>query len=164
MLNVLFTSNQTKEVHKVKIDKRKCVLLFVLIAAMLFASTAMASSEKPTGTVSVELKSVAIGIGGEWGHGVLTFQGKEYKFKMSGFSVVDVGISSISATGHVYHLKNVSDFAGTYSAAEAGIAVGAGAGAQAMENQNGVVMKLTSTKAGIKFKLAAEGVKLEMVE
>jgi hypothetical protein len=146
----------------VKIEKRKCILLFVLIAAMLFASTAMAKGEKPSGTVSIELTSVAVGIGGTWGNGVLTFQGKEYKFKMNGFSVVDVGVSKISATGHVYHLKNMSDFAGTYSAAEAGIAVGAGAGAQAMENQNGVVMKLTSTKAGIKFKLAAEGVKVEL--
>jgi hypothetical protein len=145
-----------------KIEKKKCVLSFVLIAAMLFASAALASGEKPSGTVSIELKSVAVGIGGEWGHGVLTFQGKEYKFKMNGFSVIDVGVSTISATGHVYHLKNVSDFAGTYSAAEAGIAVGAGAGASTMKNQNGVVMSLKSTKTGIKFKLAAEGVKIEM--
>ena len=142
----MYHSHQTKEVHKVKIEKRKCVLSFVLIAAMLFASTAMASGEKPSGTISVELKSVAIGIGGEWGHGVLTFQGKEYKLKMSGFSVVDVGIASVSAEGHVYHLKNVSEFAGTYSAAEAGIAVGAGAGASTMKNQNGVIMSLTSKK------------------
>jgi len=144
---------------------RKYVWLsFVLIAAMIFASTAMASGEKPSpsGTVSVELKSVAIGIGGTWGSGVLNFEGKEYKFKMNGFSVIDVGVSSISATGHVYHLKNISDFAGTYSAAEAGIAIGAGAGAQTMKNQNGVVMNLKSTKSGIKFKLAAEGVKIEM--
>ena len=142
----MYHSHQTKEVHKVKIEKRKCVLSFVLIAAMLFASTAMASGEKPSGTISVELKSVAIGIGGEWGHGVLTFQGKEYKLKMSDFSVVDVGIASVSAEGHVYHLKNVSEFAGTYSAAEAGIAVGAGAGASTMKNQNGVIMSLTSKK------------------
>jgi hypothetical protein len=31
-----------------------------------------------------------------------------------------------------------------------------------MKNQNGVVMQLTSTKAGIKLKLAAEGMKIEM--
>lgn len=137
-------------------------LSFVLIAAVMFASTTMASDEVPSGTVSVELKSVAIGIGGQWGHGVLTFKGKDYKFKMNGFSVIDVGISKISATGKVYHLKNVSDFAGTYSAAEAALAIGGGAGAQTMKNQSGVVMNLTSKKAGIQLKLAAEGVKIEL--
>lgn len=136
--------------------------MFVLVAAMLFASMAMASGEKPSGTVTLELKSVAVGVGGSWGHGVLTFQGKEYKFKAKGFSVIDVGVSSISATGHVYHLKNVADFVGTYQAAEAGIAIGAGGGASAMKNQNGVVMQLKSTKTGLKFKLAAEGVTVEM--
>lgn len=159
----MFHNKTKKETVKMKRGMRKYVWLsFVLIGAMIFASTAMASGEKPSGTVSIELTSVAIGVGGEWGHGVLTFQGKEYKFKMNGFSVVDVGVSKISATGHVYHLKNVSDFAGTFSAAEAGIAIGAGAGAQTMKNQNGVVMNLKSTKSGIKFKLAAEGVKIEM--
>jgi hypothetical protein len=143
---------------------RKLIGLIVLLTCVLLAATAVAKDVQPSGTVSIELTSVAVGIGGEWGHGVLTFQGKEYKFKMNGFSVVDVGFSKISATGHVYHLKNVSDFAGTFSAAEAGIAIGAGAGASTMKNQNGVVMNLTSKKSGIKFKLAAEGVKIEMVE
>ena len=143
---------------------RKLIGLIVLLTCVLLAATAVAKDVQPSGTVSIELTSVAVGVGGEWGHGVLTFQGKEYKFKMNGFSVVDVGVSKISATGHVYHLKNVSDFAGTFSAAEAGIAIGAGAGASTMKNQNGVVMSLTSRKSGIKFKLAAEGVKMEMVE
>jgi hypothetical protein len=65
-----------------------------------------------------------------------------------------------TANKRVY--KNVSDFAGTFSAVESGIAIGAGGGAQVMENQNGVVMKLKSTKSGIKFKLAPEGVTVKM--
>jgi hypothetical protein len=48
------------------------------------------------------------------------------------------------------------------SAAGAGIAVGAGVGASTMENQYGVVMTLTSTKAGVKLKLAPEGLKVQM--
>ena len=31
-----------------------------------------------------------------------------------------------------------------------------------LKNQNGVVMNLTSTQSGIKFKLAPEGLKLEL--
>ena len=41
-------------------------------------------------------------------------------------------------------------------------AVGAGAGAQAMEDPCGVVMVLNSTKAGNKMKLATEGLKEQL--
>ncbi len=137
--------------------------VFVVLAAVVFfTSAAMASDAKPSGTVSIESKSVALGIGVQWGDGVLKYEGKEYNFKVNGLSVVDIGISTISAEGEVYHLAKIEDFVGTYTAAEAGIAVGGGAGAVAMKNQNGVVMKLTSTKAGIKLKLAPEGIKIQM--
>jgi len=64
--------------------------------------------------------------------------------------------------GKVYNLKKVSDLVGTFTAAEAGIAVGGGAGATTMKNQNGVVMNLTSAQSGIKFKLAPEGIKVTL--
>ncbi len=145
-----------------KTGKRMCVLFVALIMMVLYASAALASGDKPSGTVSIETTSVAIGIGFRWGEGVLNFQGKEYKFKIKGLSVADVGFTKISATGKVYHLNKVSDFHGTFSSVEAGIAIGAGAGAEAMENHYGVVMTLTSKKAGIKLKLAAEGIKVQM--
>jgi len=145
-----------------KIGSRKTLTLFVLLTCVFFAFATLASAEEPSATVSVESTSVAIGVGVEWGHGTLKFQGKEYKFSIKGLSVIDLGVSSISATGNVYKLKKVSDFAGTFTAASAGIAVGGGAGASTMVNQNDVVLNLTSTKAGVKFKLAPEGLKVEL--
>ena len=65
-------------------------------------------------------------------------------------------------TGEVYHLKKLEDFNGTYVAAQAGIAVAGGVSATAMKNQNGVVMKLTSTQKGLKFTLAPEGTKITL--
>jgi len=147
-----------------KTRKRVCLFFFVMFTVVLFATVAVASGDEPSGTITLSSKSVAIGIGVQWGDGVLKFKGKEYKFEVNGLSIIDVGVSSITATGHVYHLNNVSDFTGTYVAAEVGIALGAGGGAQIMKNQNGVTMKLTSTKAGIKFKLAPEGVKIQLKE
>ncbi len=138
------------------------IILVVAIVGVAFATSGLASEDKPTATVSIESKAVALGVGVQWGSGVLKFKGKEYNFKVNGISVVDIGITTISATGDVYHLEKVEDFSGTYTSAEAGIAVGGGAGAVAMKNQNGVVMKLTSTKAGVQLKLAPEGIKVEM--
>ncbi len=145
-----------------KIGNRKILAVWVLLTCVFFSFTTLASADEPSGTVTMESTSIAIGIGVQWGDGILKFQGKEYKFSIKGLSVVDLGVSSISAKGKVYNLKKLSDFAGTYTAGEAGIAVGAGVGASSMRNQNGVDMTLTSTKAGIKFKLAPEGLKIEL--
>lgn len=142
--------------------KRKCLCSLVLLTALVFSVAGIASAEEASGTVTIETKSVAIGIGFSWGDGVLHFQGKDYPFRIKGLSVVDAGVSTISAKGNVYHLVRVEDFPGTFTAVEAGIALGGGVGAQSMENQYGVVMELISTKAGIKVKLAPEGLKLQM--
>ena len=90
------------------------------------------------------------------------FRARTIRSGLQGLSVVDAGMSTISAKGNIYHLTRVEDFPGTFTAVEAGIALGGGAGAQAMENQYGVVMELTSMKAGVKVKLAGKGLKLQM--
>ncbi len=157
-------SLRTIHFRSVTMNKVKTSFLcFVVMATVaLFASTGMAGDAKPSGTVTLQTKAVAVGIGVSWGSGVVTYQGKEYSFKVNGLSVVDVGVSQISAVGDVYSLNKIEDFAGTFTAADAGIAIGGGVGAVAMKNQNGVVMKLTSTQKGIKLKLAAEGLKVKM--
>jgi hypothetical protein len=144
--------------------KRILVSCLVVVACMLAANFAVAEDTKPTGTVTMESHSVALGFGVNWGHGTLKFKGKEYKFKVNGLSVVDLGVSNVSATGDVYHLRHLSDFAGTYNAASAGIDVGGGVGASYLENQHDVVIKLTSKKQGVQFTLAAEGLRVKLLE
>jgi hypothetical protein len=133
----------------------------MVLGVVLVAATAVAQ-DKPSGKVTIASKSIAVGIGVSWGDGKLTYGGKDYPFTVSGLSVVDVGISKVTATGNVYNLKQVADFAGNYTAAEAGAAVGAGKGAVAMKNQNGVVMRLTSTATGVEFTLAPKGVEVKL--
>ena len=145
-------------------QKQIFVSILVVVACMLAANFAVAEETKPSGTITIESHSVALGFGVNWGHGTLKFKGKEYKFKLNGLSVVDLGVSNVSATGEVYHLRHLSDFAGTYNAASAGIAVAAGAGASYLENQHDVVIKITSKKQGVQFTLAAEGVRIKLVE
>ena len=144
-------------------NRKSSILCFVLMAAVVFfTSSTMASDLKPSGTVSIDSKTVALGIGIQWGNGVLKFNDKEYPFKVNGLSVIDIGISDISASGVVYELKKIEDFAGTFTAVEASIALGGGVGAATMKNQNGVHMQLQSTKSGIQLKLAPEGLKVKM--
>jgi hypothetical protein len=89
-----------------------------------------------------------------WGDGKLTFQGKDHIFNVNGLSVIDLGVSKVTANGEVFNLKKLSDFNGNYVAGTAGATVGGGAGAVIMKNQNGVVLKLTSTSQGVQLTLA----------
>ena len=114
------------------------------------------ADDKPSGTVTIESKSVAVGVGVSWGDGKLRYKGKTYAFSVKGLSVVDLGVSKVSAKGKVFHLNKVEDFSGNYAAAQAGAAVGGGMSAVALKNQNGVVMELTSTQTGVKLTLAGE--------
>jgi hypothetical protein len=121
-----------------------------------------AQDDKPSGTVEMESTSVALGIGVSWGDGTLTYEGNPHKFTLSGLSVIDLGISKVTAKGEVFNLKKLEDFSGNYVAAEAAGALGGGAGVVAMRNQNAVVMKLTSTSTGVQLTLAGKGVDVKL--
>src|SRR5262245_35832731 len=123
---------------------RKTMLLLALVgfgvATVVFPIATARSQSATTGKVTLASKSVAVGVGVSWGDGVLEYQGKKYPFTVTGLSVVDLGVSKVSARGEVKNLKKVEDFTGNYVAAGAGAAVGGGAGAAALKNQNGVEM------------------------
>jgi hypothetical protein len=135
--------------------------LFLFVAA--FATTAISGeARKPSGRVTMESKSVAAGIGVSWGDGKLTFKGKEYPFTIDGLSVVDWGISRVSAVGDVYNLTDVSKFPGTFLAAEAGFTLAGGAGGITMRNPEGVIINLRSTSRGASLTLGPAGLRITM--
>jgi hypothetical protein len=103
--------------------------------------------------------SVAIGIGYVWGDGTLYFSKdqKQYKFKLSGVSVLDVGGAGITAEGEVYNLGSPEDLSGNYSAVTAGVTVIEGGSVAYLKNNKGVVIKLHSQTGGLRFNLAANG-------
>ena len=142
----------------------KTLFTVCTMCCLLCVTQAAANADEVSGTVEINSKSVAVGVGFSWGDGILLFQGREYAFRVKGLSVVDVGITRLSATGEVYNLMNIEDFNGTYVSASAGIALGGGAQGTAMKNQNGVVLKLHSTQQGVKFTLAPEGITIKLRE
>ncbi|MBF0498207.1 MAG: hypothetical protein HQK58_16785 [Deltaproteobacteria bacterium] len=116
---------------------------------------------KAAGTVQIKTKSLTVGVGAEWGAGILTLtDGKKLKFKISGIQIAGVGMSETEATGTVYNLKDVKDFTGDYVAASADASLGYGAGASTMKNNKGVVINLTSTKQGAQITFGPSGMKI----
>ncbi len=139
--------------------------LWTVVALTVFlclSSMAVAQEKKPDATLTMTEGQVAVGIGYSWGKGVLDFQGQKYNFKVKGLSVVDIGITKATSAGKVYNLKKLADFNGNYTAASAEGTLAGGAGALTMKNQNGVVIDLVSTTAGVNLKLSVEGVSLTL--
>jgi hypothetical protein len=124
--------------------------------------TSTAIADEADATVDLTGGSVAAGVGYVWGNGELIYKGQKHPLKLSGVSIVDVGAARIAASGVVYHLKNLSDFAGTYSAVTAGITVAGGGSAAVLRNQHGVVIKLLSTTEGLRFNLSANGIDIKL--
>ena len=138
-----------------------------LVASLLLSSIALAADAPPvsdaaipSGYVWLNGGSVALGIGYTWGHGTLYYSKdqKQYKFKLSGVSVIDVGGAGITAEGEVYNLTSPADLTGNFSAVTAGMTIAEGGSIAYLKNDKGVVIKLHSQTGGLRFNLSANGV------
>ncbi len=140
-----------------------CALLGAAAYGHEADSTApLADNATPDGAVTLKGGSVAAGIGYTWGHGELKYRDGLHQFSIKGVSIVDVGATNYTAAGSVYNLRDLSDFAGNYVAASAGITVAGGGTAVYLKNEHGVVIKLLSTEVGLKFNLSADGVHIAL--
>jgi hypothetical protein len=143
--------------------KRFTVFAIAIQALFLcICCLAIAQDKQPDAYLELSEGSVAIGIGYSWGEGTLTYQDKKYPVEVKGLSVIDVGITKVTAFGKVYGLKKLEDFNGNYTAATAEGTLGGGAGATTMKNQNGVVIDLFTTTKGLNLKLAPSGISLKL--
>jgi hypothetical protein len=125
-------------------------------------ATAAANPAATEGTVTFSGGAVAIGIGYQWANGTLTYQGRQYAFRMTGLSVVDIGAARVTGSGTVRNLRNVADFSGNFVAGTAGATVAGGGSVTALRNQNGVVIDSIATAQGARLTLAPQGVNITL--
>ncbi len=143
----------------------KTVLLSLVMVLLLGGSGCDRRPEQhyyPVGTVSIDMTSVAVGIGFSSGSGVLRFNGERYLFQIDGLSVGNVGYASISAVGNVYNLTDVSQFAGNYAALGAGVALAGGGAGLTMQNQRGVIINLNAVQQGVELNIGPQGFNITM--
>ena len=150
--------------------------LFLSLFATVFVSAVAVAAEGDSAAAPVAEQaipsaymwlsggSVAIGIGYTWGRGTLYYSKdqKQYKFKLSGVSIADVGGAGISAEGEVYNLSSPADLSGNYSAVTAGATVIEGGSVAYLKNDHGVVIKLHSQTGGLRFNLSANGMHITL--
>ena len=137
----------------------------VALSAKGASSGPVAEGAIPSGYVWLSGGTVAVGIGYSWGHGTLynSKDQKQYKFKISGVSVADVGAAGLNAEGEVYNMASPEDLGGRYTAVTAGVTIIEGGSIAYLKNdKTGVVIKLHSQTGGLRFNLSADGMKITL--
>ena len=121
----------------------------IALAALAGLSMSTGASAD-TGSIRFSVLKAGIVIGGSGGSGSMTFQGKRYPISIGGLSYgFTFGASQTDFHGRVSNIRRPQDVAGVYAAAAAGAAVGRGAQAIVLTNQNGAVLTLTGRQAGL---------------
>ena len=143
---------------------RSLAIAFLAVPLWL-ALPAAALAEDPVGTVKIETTKISVGLGWEWGGGTLTLKdGSTHEFKIQGLNVIGVGAVGLTATGQVFNLTNIADFAGDYASVEASAALVVGAGWINMKNEKGVLLALKSEQGGVNLQLGPRGMGVSMKE
>jgi hypothetical protein len=142
--------------------KRSTRIIHLALAGLLMSGMAT-SAQAETGAVRVVFTKggFIIGVGG--GHGVLSFRGRHYPFRVSGMSIgATIGASTTNLVGHALNIRSPGDIAGNYSAIGAGGALAAGAGGVQLQNERGVILQLHGAKVGVELSAAVGGVQIAL--
>lgn len=130
------------------------------LVALASLSTA---SQAETGSVRVVFAKAGFIVGVGSGHGIVTFRGRNYPFRVSGMSLgATIGGSTNKMIGRALNMHAPGDIAGSYSTIGAGGALAGGAGGVQLQNANGVVLQLHGVKAGLELSAAVGGVTITM--
>lgn len=133
-----------------------------LIALAALAVTSV-SAFADSGHITIRIVKAGFVIGGSGGSGVLTFHGRRYPLSVGGLSYgFTFGASETIFHGTVTNIYRPSDVAGVYGQAGVGAAIGRGAQAVILTNQNGATLALSGRQAGLIVSADLSGLALSM--
>jgi len=139
---------------------RTSVARTTLIALAMLCTSFVLAAEFPT--VKLGGGWIALGVGANWGDGMLTFDGYEYPFSIKGLSIGDFGAAGFTGSGTVHNLTRAEDFNGKYTTVGARVTVLAGGSTLTMRNQKGVSIDLVIATPGFKVSLGEGGIEMEI--
>ena len=122
------------------------------IASFAFAVPVMPSFAQAPAFVQLKIVKAGLLVGAGAGSGVLSYRGRNYRFRWSGISLgVTAGATVGRLEGSASGIREISDFAGTYSSVGGGASLVGGVGAVHLRNDKGVTMELRGPRGGWEF-------------
>jgi hypothetical protein len=138
-------------------ESRKVVRpsFFIRLAAIAFIALVVPVTPtfaQASGFVQLKIIKVGLLVGAGAGSGVLTYGGRNYRFRWSGISLgITAGATAGRLEGSASGIRKISDFAGTYNSVGGGGALVGGVGAVHLRNDKGVTMELRGPRGGLEF-------------
>ena len=139
---------------------RTSVARTTLIALAMLCASFVLAAESPT--VKLGGGWIALGVGANWGDGMLTFDGYEYPFSIKGLSIWDFGAAGFTGSGTVHNLTRAEDFNGKYTTVGGLLTVLADGSTLTMRNEKGVSIDLVIATPGFKVSLGEGGIEMEI--
>ena len=131
----------------------------VLLAGVGFASTAQAD----TCAISFTVIKAGFVVGGQGGSGSMRCGNRTYRVSIGGLSYgFMIGASETRFRGTATFNGSPRSVAGVYGAGGAGAAIGRGAQAIVLANQNGAVLALTGYQRGLQINADLSGLALSL--
>jgi len=125
-------------------------VLAIGLTALILSMPATRSFAQAAGQVRVKFVKAGLLVGGGTGSGVLTWRGRNYPFRVSGLSFgITAGATVGRFEGWASDIRDIGDFAGTYSSVGGGFALVGGVNGVHLRNEKGVTIVLQGPKAGL---------------
>jgi lipid-binding SYLF domain-containing protein len=140
-------------------SRRTTLSAAVLLAGIGFASAAQAD----TCAISFTVIKAGFVVGGQGGSGSMRCGDRTYRLSIGGLSYgFMIGASETRFRGTATFNGHPRSVAGVYGAGGAGAAIGRGAQAIVLANQNGAVLALTGYQRGLQINADLSGLALSL--
>jgi len=140
------------------------LIKFMAIIAALASITLAATTPSQAQTCSIRLHIVKAGfiVGAGGGNGTLICHGRAYRLSIGGIGLGSLGVAAADLAGTASNVHNPANVAGTYGAAGAGVTFVGGGQVATLQNQNGVVLRLSGGQVGFQISLGLAGMTIAM--
>src|SRR5438270_12737939 len=126
------------------------------------ASMTQAPTTPPAATVRIQEWTAAYYGSAAAGKGTLYYNGQRHHFTISGLGAGGMGGQKVTATGKVYNLNNLRDFAGTYRGISGGLTLIEGKMHAKLTNGNGVVMYIAGETEGLASSMGVQAFEVSL--
>jgi hypothetical protein len=143
--------------------RRSNLVSLAAALAFVYASMFSVTAHAENARIHFNLYKAGFIVGVSGGKGSVTFHGKRYPISIGGVSLgATIGASKAELTGVARGLHNIHDIEGTYTAAQAGLAMAGGGKVAQLQNSRDVTLNVRGRQIGFEFSVDLSGMEVRL--